>query len=142
MSEIKGAEDDKSPNTGKKHIMDIAVETDLDFDSGEYDEYSDAANEEEEDKIQQIIGIKNVEINKQDSEEEDYIDLNDVPDKDLLFYVKWVKKSHIHDSFMSNIEVLETPGGENALKKFKINSSDGLMVCSSNKDIEYILRWY
>ena len=88
--------------------------------------------EEEGDKIQQIIGIKNV---SGVTDDDDSIELTSVPQKDLHFFVKWANKSHIHDSFMTEVEVVDTPGGEAALKKFKSRSQDGLSPSHSNSEI-------
>lgn len=68
---------------------------------------SDYSYEEDESTpaIQSIVGVKEEEEGVENSVEK--------------YYVKWADKSYIHCSYLTLEEVLETKGGENALKKFK-----------------------
>ncbi|OHT00807.1 SNF2 family N-terminal domain containing protein [Tritrichomonas foetus] len=66
--------------------------------------------EEEEDagpQIQQILGVK--EDENQESE---------------TYYVKWSNLSYIHCTWLSLDEILSTPGGDVALRKFKKKTND------------------
>jgi chromodomain-helicase-DNA-binding protein 7 len=49
-----------------------------------------------------------------------------------IYFVKWSNKSYIHCSWLPVDDVLSTPGGESALKKFKRRSSDEELSSSSS----------
>ena len=95
---------------------DVSPDDNQSADSGKFVDYDE--EEEAGQRIQQILGVK-----ESDSAQDEKFD---------SYYVKWADLSYIHCSWLSYDEVMSTPGGDIALRKFKKKTSDDDLSRSSS----------
>jgi len=92
--------------------------------------YSDS--DDEELRVQCIIGIRTDPKKYQIGES---VDITDIPKNTIEYMVKWTNRSHIHNKWLKESDLLHYQGGEIALKKFRKQSQDGLVKSRENPEI-------
>ena len=112
-------------------FSDDYVDIDSCIDELDLGEEKSTENSKNKNRIQFIIGIKNTKSDNSDEE----LNYDDINPEFIQYYVKWQNKSFIHCSWLTEIQVVYTPGGEIALRKFKGKCKDVLHKSDCIKDL-------